>query len=386
MNTYFLASKSYLMKKFSILSEQQLYFYLGKRFTFPICNKTEMIHYIYFLSLSNERRFLGDSAKFRVIELLNQNNNFINSMNLEQQLPLLAGLSNLYIYDEKLIKSICQVIQQNLPSINIRDRLFIVHNLQKLRMENHPLFAIISDQLNNQFEFMDHFDQIVYLLIQTRLYHENLVSSQIIENLLKQFMDQKKETIQNYSNQFNSRYCQLMFNLFPEVIGQNYQDAKPSEQNQFYPHFQKLERIYRIARRVIDKRTGFQKVDYYEYQNVNFLKIPIEENREKLTSLELKVLNVLKTLNIKFNSQERILIYNVDFLLPNNIIINCNGPLHFIMNLQQQLIGYSPNHQTVLRHLKSGNYHIVDIEYEEWNKLTNLSSKQSYLKSLINVI
>ncbi|CAK94233.1 unnamed protein product (macronuclear) [Paramecium tetraurelia] len=350
MNSQFLASKAYLMKKFSIPTEQQLYFYLGKKFKFPICNKTDMIHYIYFLSLSHQRKAFGDSAKFRVIELLNQKNNFLNSMNIEQQIALLAGLSNLLIYDETLLESICKVIQSNLASINLRERLIILHSLQKLRMENHPIFALISDQLNNQFEFMDHYDQIIHLLIQTRLYHDNIVSSQIIEDLLKKFMDQKNEVIQNYFASFNSHYCQLMFNIFPEIIGQNYQDAKPSEQNQFYPHFQKLERIYKIARRVIDKRTGYKKADYYEYQNVNFLNIPIEKNQDILTKLENNVLNVLKTLNIQFNSQERILIYDVDFFLPNNTIINCNGPLHFIMNPQLQHIGHSPNHQTVLRY------------------------------------
>ncbi|CAD8199293.1 unnamed protein product [Paramecium pentaurelia] len=199
-------------------------------------------------------------------------------------------------------------------------------------------------------------------------------------------MDQKKEAIQNYVGSFNYRFCQLIFNLFPEVISQNYYDAQPLEQNQFYPYFLKFIRTYKIARKVIEKRTGYQKADYFEYQNINFLKMPIEEKQDKFTNLEIKVLEVLNSLNIKYNTQQRVLIYDVDILLSNNTIINCNGPLHFIMNLKQQLIGYSPNHHTVIRHLKSGKYNIVDIEYEEWNKYKNLQNKQSYISSQINII
>ncbi|CAD8105390.1 unnamed protein product [Paramecium sonneborni] len=177
----------------------------------------------------------------------------------------------------------------------------------------------------------------------------------------------------------------MIFNLYPEIIQQNYYNTKCPTDNPFHTYFHKLERNYRIARKIIDLKTGFQKADYFEYSNLNFLNIPLDFKDTKLTNLELSVSFGLESLKIKFEKQKRIIIYDVDFVLPNNVILNCNGPMHFITNLQQQIIGYSQNHQTTIRHLIQGQYQIIGIDFNDWNSQITLQCKQNYLKKLINL-
>lgn len=37
-------------------------------------------------------------------------------------------------------------------------------------------------------------------------------------------------------------------------------------------------------------------------------------------------------------------IYDVDFLVDNQIVLNCNGPVHFIEDLDGNVLSASPNH------------------------------------------
>jgi hypothetical protein len=76
----------------------------------------------------------------------------------------------------------------------------------------------------------------------------------------------------------------------------------------------------------------------------NVLKVKEDEMKHKLTPLEKCVGETLNKLNYRNYRSSRVLLYDVDYVVNDNIIINCNDPVHFVEDFDGGVLGINPNH------------------------------------------
>ncbi|CAD8064532.1 unnamed protein product [Paramecium sonneborni] len=384
-------SKNYLSKKFNIKQSNELYRQLLQKnqlFQADQLQKIstdDLIHYIIFFGTHPERRNQGEKAKKITLECLKQYKKKMIKNSYEINSQILLSLSNVLLYDEQMVQEIIQQVDNEKETLSVKDMIKFQHCLYKLNIHNEKLSNYVLQKFLKQKEQVDYLEYIHDLHIRSNLFRLGLLDEQIMLTLVQGFQTKLNST-QNfhYTSKSCFQYCQLMYNLYPEIIDKQFLDLKPSDQNIFAPYFQDMVKDYFISKQLVDRKKFYQSFEYYlNCQNLNILKVKEDAIYRTLTQLEQNVQDLLNNLKYQNERACRVLIYDVDYLVNDKIILTCNDPVHFIEDFDGKILTINPNHIMQSRHLNgTKKYKVYDVNYHEWIDLTE-QQKIDKLKSLI---
>ncbi|CAD8076172.1 unnamed protein product [Paramecium sonneborni] len=384
-------SKNYLSKKFKIKQPNELYrqlLYKNQLFQEDSLQKVstdDLIHFIIFFGTHPERRNQGEKAKKITLECLKQYKKKMIKNSYEINSQILLSLSNVLLYDEQMVQEIVQQVDEEKETLSIKDMIKFQHCLYKLNIHDEKLSDYVLQKFLKQKQQVDYLEYIHDLHIRSNLFRLGFLDEQIILTLLKGFQA-KLNTSQNshYTSKSCFQYCQIMYNLYPEIIDQQLVDLKPSDENIFAPQFNDMVKDYIISKQLVDRKKFYQSFEYYlNYQNLNILKVKEDAILRNLTELEQNVQDLLNQLKYKNDRACRVLIYDVDYLVNDKIILTCNDPVHFVEDFDGKILTINPNHIMQSRHLIATNkYKVYDINYHEWISLTE-QQKIQQLKSFL---
>ncbi|CAK81790.1 unnamed protein product (macronuclear) [Paramecium tetraurelia] len=385
-------SKNYLSKKFNVRQPNELYkqllnnIHLFKADELQKIPSDELIHYIIFFGTHPERRNQGDKAKKITLECLKQYKKKMTKNSYEINSQILLSLSNVLLYDDQMVQELVQQVDQDKETLSIKDMIKFQHCLYKLNIHNEKLSNYVLDQFLKQKEQIDYLEYIHDLHIRSNLLQMGLIDEKIVLTLLQGFQAKLNSTQNSYyTSKSCFQYCQLMYNLYPEIIEKPFFELHPKEDNIFAGLFKDLMQDYVISKQLVDRKKFYQSFEYYiNFQNMNVLKAKEDAILRSLTELEQNVQDLLNALNYKNSRAHRVLIYDIDYLVKDNIILTCNDPVHFVEDFDGKILTINPNHIMQSRHLSATNkYKVFDINYHEWIHL-NEQQKIDKLKSLID--
>ncbi|CAK68849.1 unnamed protein product (macronuclear) [Paramecium tetraurelia] len=392
MSRALIFSKNYLSKKFKIKQPNELYRELlnnVKLFQVDELQKIstdELIHYIIFLGTFHERRNQGDKAKKITLECLKQYRKKMVKNSYEINSQILLSLSNVLLYDEQMVQEIINQVDQDKETLSIKDLIKFQHCLYKLNIHNEKLSDFVLQNFIKQKDQVDYLEYIHDLHIRSNLLRMGFVDEQVISILLKGFQEKLNSSQNSYfTSKSCFQYCQLMYNLYPEIIDKPLLELKPEDGNVFAPQFNDMLKDYIISKKLVDHKKSFQSIEYYlNFQKLNILNIKEDIISRNLTNLEQDVQDLLNKLSYKNARAERVMIYDVDYLVNDDIILTCNDPVHFVEDLNGKILTINPNHIMQSRHLSAtSKYKVYDINYHEWIHLTE-EQKIDKLKSFID--
>jgi len=107
-------------------------------------------------------------------------------------------------------------------------------------------------------------------------------------------------------------------------------------------------------------------------EKVNFLKkkVPIHTKGVFISELQLSVKKILSGYceinKLKFEEEKKILCYYADFFVEPNVIIEVNGPFHYINNKTLRKFGFE---EVKYQNFRTDNYSIIEINYLNWKRL-----------------
>ncbi|CAD8146139.1 unnamed protein product [Paramecium octaurelia] len=392
MSRALVLSKNYLSKKFKIKQPNELYRELLKNVQlFQVdelqkISTDELIHYIIFLGTHPERRNQGENVKKITLECLKQYKKKMVKNSYEINSQILLSLSNVLLYDEQMIQEIINQVDQDKETLSVKDLIKFQHCLYKLNIHNEKLSDFVLQNFIKQKEQVDYLEYIHDLHIRSNLFRMGFVDEQIVLTLLKGFQA-KLNSSQNsqYTSKSCFQYCQLMYNLYPEIIDKPLLELQPDHGNVFAPQFNDMLQDYIISKKLVDRKRFFQSFEYYlNFQNLNIWNIKEDAIYRNLTKLEQDVQDLLNKLSYKNARAHRVLIYDVDYLVNEDIILTCNDPVHFVEDFNGKILTINPNHIMQSRHLSATNkYKVFDINFHEWIHLTE-EQKIDKLKSFID--
>ncbi|CAD8149304.1 unnamed protein product [Paramecium pentaurelia] len=180
----------------------------------------------------------------------------------------------------------------------------------------------------------------------------------------------------------------MMFNLYPEIINQPLNQLSCNPNTPFQMYFQFLKRDYQVCRQILQRKKIGVSIDYFENENFPYLLRLREDSISRTqTLLEAEIIQILQKLQLKFLKFQKVLIYDIDFKVMDNYVINCNGPLHFISTLDGQIKQKSFNTVMQYRHLKAlETQNVIDFDFFDWKEEDSLEYKISKIKKLLNLI
>ncbi|CAD8160176.1 unnamed protein product [Paramecium pentaurelia] len=392
MSRALFVSKNYLSKKFNVKQPNELYkqllqnIHLFQADELKKISSDELIHYIIFFGTHPERRNQGEKAKKITLECLKQYKKKMTKNSYEINSQILLSLSNVLLYDEQMVQELVQQVDDDKENLSVKDMIKFQHCLYKLNIHNEKLSDYVLEKFLKQKEQVDYLEYIHDLHIRSNLYRMGQVDEKVILTLLKGFQT-KLNSSQNfyYTSKSCFQYCQLMYNLYPEIIEKQFFELKPRDDNIFANQFNDMMKDYVISKQLVDRKKFYQSFEYYvNFHNLNILKAKEDAIMRSLTELEQNVQDLLNKQNYKNSRAHRVLIYDVDYLVNDNIILTCNDPVHFVEDFNGKILTINPNHIMQSRHLSATNkYKVFDINYHDW---THLSEQQKIdkLKSLID--
>ncbi|CAD8145237.1 unnamed protein product [Paramecium pentaurelia] len=352
MSRALVLSKGYLSKKFNIKQPNELYreilnnFKLFQADELQKISTDELIHYIIFLGTHPERRNQGEKAKKITLECLKQYKKKMAKNTYEINSQILLSLSNVLLYDEQMVQEIIQQVDQDKETLSVKDMIKFQHCLYKLNIHNEKLSDYVYQKFIKQKEQVDYLEYIHDLHIRSNLLRMGFVNEQEVLSLLKGFQA-KLNSSQNfyYTSKSCFQYCQLMYNLYPEIIEKPFLNLQPNDSNVFAPQFNDMLKDYIISKQLVDRKLFFQSFEYYlNCQNLNILKVKEDAIFRNLTQLEQNIQDLLNKLNYKNARAHRVLIYDVDYLVNQDIILTCNDPVHFVEDFNGKILTINPNH------------------------------------------
>ncbi|CAD8147126.1 unnamed protein product [Paramecium pentaurelia] len=394
-NPVFNAAKIALSKQMKIADSIELYKYF---LNFPsLCSidqlkqdtHQEILQKLIFLGGFHERRNCGIIIKDMVTNCLRQFRNFEPDLDIPNLVQLFLTLSNVLLYDEKLINFILNQLKNKQDQIQIKQLQSISHCLYKLGIKDefwpdlmHQKVVSYTQVFGIQ-DLVQHIHIVSNQVLLNDFQEEKLI--QLLELLQQKFVNQKKHI---FLSKFQFQYTQLMFNLYPELIKQNYDHPKCDQNNKYKIFFDYFYKDYQICRMLLDRKDSNITIDYFENDNFpNLIRTKDDLIEKKKTSFEQNIEQLLKRFNLQYQYQHKLSIYEIDFFVENKFLINCNGPTHFVQNLDKKVIRKSPNCLMQQRHLKQlDNYQIIDIDFHIWDKYDTTDKYTREFKKLLNLI
>ncbi|CAD8049109.1 unnamed protein product [Paramecium primaurelia] len=394
-NPVFNAAKIALSKQMKIADSIELYRYFLK---FPsLCSidqlkqdtHQEILQKLIFLGGFHERRNCGIIIKDMVTNCLRQFKNFEPDLDIPNLVQLFLTLSNVLLYDEKLINFILNQLKNKQDQIQIKQLQSISHCLYKLGIKDQFWPDLMHQKVVNYTQVFGIQDLVQHIHIVSNqvllndFQEEKLI--QLLELLQQKFVNQKKHI---FLSKFQFQYTQLMFNLYPELIKQNYDHPQCDQNNKYKIFFDYFCKDYQICRMLLDRKDSNITIDYFENDNFpNLIRTKDDLIEKKKTSFEQNIEQLLKRLNLQYQYQHKLSIYDIDFFVENKFLINCNGPTHFVQDLNKKVIRKSPNCLMQQRHLKQlDNYQIIDIDFHIWDKYDTTDKYTREFKKLLNLM
>ncbi|CAD8060326.1 unnamed protein product [Paramecium sonneborni] len=394
-NPVFIAAKTALSKQLKIADPTEMYKYFV---TYPnLCSKEqlqkenpiEILNKLIFLGGFHERRNCGTIIKDMVANCLRQFRNFEPDLDVSNLVQLFLTLSNVLLYDEKLINLILNQLKQKQDQIQIKQLQSITHCLFKLGIQDqywpnlmHQKVMRYSQVFGIQ-DLVQHIHIVSNQVLLNNCQEERLF--QLLELLQYKFLHQKKHI---YLSKFQFQYTQLLFNLYPELIKQNYDHPYCNEDNKYKIFFDQFKKDYQICRLLLDRKVNSITVDYFENDNFpNLIRIKDDVIEKKKSLFEQNIEQLLKSLKLHYQQQKKICIYEIDFFVENKFLLNCNGPTHYIQNLDKEVLRISPNFLMQQRHLgQLDNYQIIDLDFYIWDKYDTSDKYTQEFKKLLNLM
>lgn len=79
--------------------------------------------------------------------------------------------------------------------------------------------------------------------------------------------------------------------------------------------------------------------------------------------------------------EKQIDLYRVDFFIPPNIVLEINGPSHFIYPEDFRIMTLTTNIRRI--HLELQGFRVIFINYNEWENTKGVNKRLDFLRSLI---
>ncbi|CAD8141135.1 unnamed protein product [Paramecium octaurelia] len=394
-NPIFNAAKVALSKQLKIADPTEMYKHFLK---FPSLCSNEMLkkethqeifNKIIFLGGFHERRNCGITIKEMVANCLRQYRNLEPELDIPHLVQLFLTLSNVLLYDDKLIRNILNQLKNKQDQIQIKQLQSISHCLYKLGIKDQfwpdlmHKNVIIYTQVFGIQDLVQHIHIVSNQVLLNEFQEEKLY--QLLELLQYKFVSQKKHI---YLSKFQFQYTQLMFNLYPELIKQKYNNPYCDKDNKYSIFFDHFCKDYQVCRMLLDRKDNNMTIDYFENDNFpNLIRTKDDVIEKRISSFELNIEQLLKKLNLNYKHQQKLSIYEIDFCVEDKFLINCNGPTHFIQNLDKEVIRKSPNCLMQQRHLKQlDNYQIIDLDFHIWDKYDTQDKYTKEFKKLLNLM
>ncbi|CAK82123.1 unnamed protein product (macronuclear) [Paramecium tetraurelia] len=349
----------------------------------------ELFNKIIFLGGFHERRNCGVIIKEMIANCFRQYRNFEPALDISNLVQLFLTLSNVLLYDDKLICFILNQLKSKQDQIQIKQLQSISHCLYKLGIKDqfwpelmHKNVIICSQVFGIQ-DLVQHIHIASNQVLLSDFQEEKLF--QLLEILQNKFMSSKKHI---YLSKFQYQFTQLMFNLYPELIMQKYDYPQCNKDNKYRAFFDYFCKDYQICRMLLDRKENNMTVDYFENDNFpNLIRTKDDVIEKKISSFESNIEQLIKKLNLKYKYQQKVAIYEIDFFVEDKFLINCNGPTHFIQNLDKEVLRKSPNWLMQQRHLKQlDNYQIIDLDFQIWDQYDTSDKYTKEFKKLLNLM
>ncbi|CAD8058460.1 unnamed protein product [Paramecium sonneborni] len=352
-------------------------------------NYQEILNKLIFLGGFHERRNCGTIIKDMVANCLRQFRDLEPNLDISNLVQLFLTLSNVLIYDEKIITYILNQLKQKQDQIQVKQLQSISHCFYKLGIQDQYWPDLMHQKVLSYSKVFGIQDLVQYIHIVSNQVLLNNVQEerlfQLLELLQYKFIHQKKHI---YLSKFQFQFTQLLFNLYPELIKQKYDYPYCNEDNRYKIFFNNFKKYYQICRLLLDRKESNISVDYFENDNFpNLIRTKDDLIEKKQSQFEQNIEQLLKRLKLNYKCQQKISIYDIDFFVENSFLINCNGPTHYIENLEKEVLRKSPNFFMQQRHLKQlDNYKIIDLDFYFWDKYDTSDKYTQEFKKLLNLI
>ncbi|CAD8154988.1 unnamed protein product [Paramecium octaurelia] len=351
----------------------------------------ELLYKLIFIAGFHERRNCGNVVKEFSQNCLIQIRDRIEdmSMDIPTLIQAFLAMSNVLLDDEKIVSSILKQLKDQEDQITLKQFHSIQHCLYKLGRQNNYWSQKACDAMTHNLTTIVIQDYVQYLHIASNLYQIGLFQEEHLIKLLDiLYYKLGKQQKHIYLSKFTFQFAQMMFNLYPEIINQPLNQLSCNQHTPFELYFQFLKRDYQVCRQILQRKKIGVSIDYFENENFPYLLRLREDSISRTqTLLETEIIEILQKLQLKFNKFQKVLIYDVDFKVMDNYVINCNGPLHFISTLDGKIKQKSFNTMMQYRHLKAlETQNVIDFDFFDWKQEDSMEFKISKIKTLLNLI
>ncbi|KAM3137195.1 hypothetical protein pb186bvf_010741 [Paramecium bursaria] len=341
-----------------------------------------------YIACHHDRRSYGEKVKAisrNMLEVLRDNHP--PKLDVDQILSLLISKSHILLKDESFIQKLLNQLKEVQDKIDFKQCLHINHVFYKLKINEPELEKFALQKIMENRDQLYHYEQISYLSMESNKMLKTNSDEKfqtMLDNFVTKTLPQKRYLI---SQKCSFQFCQMLFNLFPELVSQDYFDFDIDRSRKYAQYFDAFRHEYILSRLLLSKRQRYASIDFQICdKQSNSFKTRVEKVKAQ-SKFEENVQELVKLLGVNYQTNKVFAIYETDINIGDDFIIQLNGQYHFIEDLFGNIISYQPNHEMCIRHLQALKLKkIISIDYNWWQNIDPRQKQIDFLKKELGLI